>query len=275
MSIDGPGILESDLGHDVYCQIMDLYDAGVSAEQIRQRIAQFEASLFDDMELEIYLSASSKALWEIGHLDSARGEKLSALIESGSSWNLWVQTGNSQLAKARKAALRRLLTQISTPRKNPRARKKYPTVQKKLFSVGDCLHLVSGAKTYRSIVCTILEYRGRCEYAMLVLAPSSSIASAEYYGRKIPSSLHESGFVLGPHVIRPEHRMLVREDNPFEVVAHVDLDLTKFRLGSFGGVLEMSHVIADFERTIESSAVFGNELLPLSDLLLTQPHQEV
>ena len=58
MSIDGPGILESDLGHDVYCQIMDLYDAGVSAEQIRQRIAQFEASLFDDMELEIYLSAS-------------------------------------------------------------------------------------------------------------------------------------------------------------------------------------------------------------------------
>src|SRR6267378_69537 len=28
MAIDGPGIVESDLGHDVYNEILDLYDAG-------------------------------------------------------------------------------------------------------------------------------------------------------------------------------------------------------------------------------------------------------
>jgi hypothetical protein len=94
-----------------------------------------------------------------------------------------------------------------------------------------------------------------------------SFLSGSYFGRRIPSSLDQGGFVFGPHVICPEHRMLVRSGNPFVVVGHVELDPTKFTLGSFGGVLEMSDVIEDFVRTEQKSAQFGNELLPLRDLL--------
>ena len=267
MSVDGPGILQSDLAHDAYNQILDLYDAGVPVAQIRRRIASFERSLLDDFDREIYLAASAKALWEIGHLDAARSKKLSRLIEQGSSQMLWSQNGAGPFAKARSAALARLLVQISVPRRKPRGRKTYTTIERKLFSVGDCLRLVCGTRIYRGVVCRIIECRGSCEYAMLVLAPSKAMTTATYYGTKIPSSLHEGGFVLAPHVIRPEHRMLVREGNPFEVFAHVELDPTKFTLGSFGGVLDMSHVIEDFERTMNDAEVFGHRLLPLSGLL--------
>lgn len=272
MSVDGPGILQSDLGFDVYNQIIDLYDAGANIARIRKRLSQFEASLADDVELEIYLAASAKALWEIGQLEETRRKKLSRLLESGKSLRLWEEDADRQFARARKAALSRLVAQLAKPRKNPRARKTYTAVRKKLFSVGDCLHLVTPAKTYRGVVCGVSEHRGRCEYAVLVLAPSKSFVTAKYYGREISSFGGEgdSGTVLGPHVIRLEHRMLIREGNPFEVVSHIDLDENKFEWGSFGGVLNIDDVIADFERTMNDAKVFGLRLLPLSALLRTR-----
>jgi hypothetical protein len=94
-----------------------------------------------------------------------------------------------------------------------------------------------------------------------------SFGDGYYYGRRIPSTLHSAGFILGPHVIRPEHQMLVRARNPFEMLGKIDLDETKYMPGSFGGVLEMAHVVADFERTHKSAALFGDRLLPLSELM--------
>jgi hypothetical protein len=61
--------------------------------------------------------------------------------------------------------------------------------------------------------------------------------------------------------------MLIREGNPFEVVSHIDLDENKFEWGSFGGVLNIDDVIADFERTMNDAKVLGLRLLPLSALL--------
>ncbi len=89
--------------------------------------------------------------------------------------------------------------------------------------------------------------------------------AGNYYGRRIPN--WGGGFAYGPHVIRLEHRMLVRSGKPFAVVGHVEMDADKFNLGSFGGVLEMGHGIADFVRTKKNAAAFRLELLPLSDLL--------
>jgi hypothetical protein len=256
MSVDGPGILQSDLGFDVYNQIIDLYDTGASVARIRQRLSQFEASLDDDVDLEIYLAASAKALWEIGQLEETRRKKLSRLLESGTSLRLWEEIGDRRFTRARKAALTRLVTLIANPRKSPRARKIYASVRRKLFSVGDCLHLVTPAKTYRGVVCKVSEHRGRCEYAILVVAPSKSFVTAKYYGT-----------VVGPHVIRLEHRMLIREGNPFEVVSHIALDESKIEFGSFGGVLNIDDVIADFERTMNDAKVFGLRLLPIGALL--------
>lgn len=272
MSVDGPGIVDSDLGHDVYNNVLDLYDAGVSVDDIRVRISGFEESLLDDLEVEIYLAASAKAFWEIGALDDQLTSRLSDLVHSGTSRILWEETGDYKLAKDRQAALSRLLRQVASPRSKPRPRKRYSTITKRLFEVGDCLALPTDGVTYRGVVCKLLEHRGRLEYAILVMSnktmsSTASFASGNYFGHLVGTP---NGNLAGPHVIRPDHRMIVRSGNPFVIVGHVELDETKFMLGSFGGVLEMSHVIEDFERTLTRSDVFHRKLLPLRDILKSE-----
>jgi hypothetical protein len=266
MAIDGPGIVDSDLAHDVYNEILDLYDSGLEPEAIRDRISSYEPALVDDIQKEIYLAAAAKAFWEIGQLDPHLASRLKELLGSGKSLALWAATTDRELALKRKAVLGRLLRQIAAPRKSRRPRKKYAGVKTKLFSVGDCLSLNG---LHRAVVCKIIEYRGSCEYAMLIMQPGigdtvNSFAKGRYFGRRIPSP---QGFTFGPHVIRPEHRMLVRSDNPFENVGHLELNQEKYILGSFGGVLEMKHVIDDFVRVETKAENFRMELLPLADLL--------
>lgn len=269
MSVDGPGVVDSDLGHDVYNKVLDLYDAGVSVDDIRVRICGFEESLLDDLDVEIYLAASAKAFWEIGALDDQLTRRLSELVHSGTSRILWEEIGDDQLAKDRQATLGRLLRQLARPRSKPRPRKRYSTITKRLFEVGDCLELSTDCVTYRGVVCKLIESRGRLEYAILVMSretvsSTASFASGSYFGHLVSTP---NGNLPGPHVIRAEHRMIVRSGNPFVIVGHVELDETKFMLGSFGGVLEMSHVIEDFERTLTRSEVFHRKLFPLRHIL--------
>ncbi len=115
MSIDGPGILESDLGHDVYNEILDLYDAGVPIEELRNRIAAYNDPSSTDLDKEIYLAAAAKAYWEIGQLPDALQAELSQIIQSGRSLKEWAQCGDTALARSRKIALDRLLRRISVP----------------------------------------------------------------------------------------------------------------------------------------------------------------
>ncbi|MGA3371065.1 MAG: hypothetical protein ABSC48_04820 [Terracidiphilus sp.] len=272
MSIDGPGILESDLGNDVYNEILDLYDAGVPIEELRNRIAAYNEPSSTALDKEIYLAAAAKAYWEIGQLPEALQVELSQLIQSGKSFTEWAQCGDTALARSRKNTLNRLLHQISVPRPKPRPRKKYPKIQTKLYSVGDCLELTTHEKVYRAVVCSVLEYRGVCEYAILIMGPETlsnleSFKLGYYWGHLIGSTFDKRGYVFGPHVIRLEHRMLLRENNPFKTLGHVDLDETVYSMGSFGGVLNMQHVIEDFGRTETSTIRFGWELLAFRDLL--------
>lgn len=140
---------------------------------------------------------------------------------------------------------------------------------KKPFEPGDCLELRVGDRVYRSVVCMVVEYRGVCDYAMLVMARDTgadvaSYAAGRYYGHEIPGS---GASWPAPHVIRPEHRMLLREGQPFQRVGHLELDPSRCMLGSFGGVLTVQDVVEDFERTQQDAAVFGWSLMPLRDLL--------
>src|ERR1035437_5707807 len=180
MSIDGPGILASDLAHDVYNEILDLYDAGTPILEVRNRAAAYEEALFDDLDKEIYLAASAKAYWEIGHLPGALYKQLSRLVESGTSLALWAQSSNEDLARARKTALLKLLRQIAVPRPKPRPRRRYSKVRTKLFSLGNCLQLTAEQKVYRGVVCKILEYRGQCEYAILVMGPNTVLTTESF-----------------------------------------------------------------------------------------------
>jgi hypothetical protein len=266
MSIDGPGILESDLGHDVYNEILDLYDAGVPIEELRNRIATYNEASSTDLDKEIYLAALAKAFWEIGQLPEVIQMELSQLIQSGKSLKEWAPA----LARSRKIALNRLLLQISVPRPKPRPRKKYLRILTKLYSVGDCLELTAEEKVYRAVVCFVLEYRGKCEYAILIMGPETlsnleSFKLGYYWGHRIWSTIDKRGYTLGPAVIRLDHWMLLRENNPFKSLGHIDLDETVYSMGSFGGVLNMQDVIGQFRR-IEKN-IFGEDLLAFRDLL--------
>jgi hypothetical protein len=122
------------------------------------------------------------------------------------------------------------------------------------------------------VVCKVDEYRGKCEYVILVMGPETlseleSFKSCRYWGHRIPSTLDKRGYVLGPHVILLNRHMLLREANPFRTLGHLDLDETAYGIGSFGGVLSMRHVTEDFERTETKSNLFGDVLLPFRDLL--------
>lgn len=275
MAADGPGILESDLAHDVYNEILDLYDAGVEVPEIRDRLSSdYENDDLDDMEMEIYLAAAARALWEIGHLDEELGLRLARLVQSGKSIAIWERAADPAFAQERKAVLARFLRQISGPRKTPRGRKKYARVKTKLFALGDCVALEADGQMHRGVVCRITEHRGECDYAILVMERQTestveSFLSGKYFGRRIPSSLLDSGFELGPHVIRPAHHMLRRAGNPFAVIGHIELDPSKFVLGSFGGVMDVADVVEEFVTTEKNAAAFGRELLPLRDLVRT------
>lgn len=273
MSIDGPGILDSDFAHDIYNSTLDLYDAGCTPDQLHAHLADFERDCQDELDREIFLAAVIKLRWEIGlPVDDLRAS-LAQWVDSGKSRENWLAGGDPSLAASRIAALKRLLRQTEQARKAPRARKKYAKVQNKLFELGDCIVLDGEFGVHLGVVCMIEEYRGRCEYAILVMHPDTQrsaegFANGCYYGHKIHSTLHEEGFIRGPHVICPEHRMLLREGNPFRKIGHLDLDPSRYHLGSFGGVLTVQDVIDDFARTLANKPAFGRDLMPLRELLI-------
>lgn len=270
MSIDGPGILASDLAHDVYNQVMDWWDADVSFDQICERLRNYDDTTGELVDVEIFLAARVKAFWEIGQLPVALRDALRRMVDEGASLSAWADGGDAALARQRRAALERLLKQAATPKARPRPRRKHAKVRDKLHAEGDCLTLQAGEAMYFGVVCQVSEYRGQCDYVMIVMAPlpeatREAFEAGQFFGHFIGTA---DGMVAGPHVMRLDHRMLVREGNPFRVVAHVDLDPGKFRPGSWGGILSLAHVIDDFERTLtEDQSVFGRRSMRLAALL--------
>ncbi len=272
MSVDGTGILESDFAHDIYNEILDLYDAGLNLSQIQERISTYEDSLDDDLDLEIYLTAAAKAYWEIGLLTPDLLAQVRALIENEKGLQIWREVASEEDCVARKRVLNRFLKQITVPKAKPRPRKKYAKIKDKLFQIGDCLILRDGDRTHTGIVCQITEYKGKCDYAILVLESGTepSVASflrARFVGRRIPSTLEERGFIYGPAVLCPEHRMILREGIAFEVIGRVDLDQSQYTWGSSGGVLTKQDVVDEFRRIYDDRTVFGEELIPVGALL--------
>lgn len=270
MSIDGPGLLESDLAHDVYNEVMDLWDADVPFDQIRERLRAYVGDDADPLDAEIFLAACTKAFWEIGQLAPDVRDALQAMVDGGTSLAAWADAGDAPLARRRRGVLERLLKQTATPKARPRPRRKYAQIKDKLYAVGDCLVLPWEDRTFFGVVCKLSEHRGQCAYVMIVMAPlrgqtREDFEAGGYFGHFIGTP---TGNLPGPHVIRLDHRMLVREGNPFRIVARVALDPARFMPGSFGGVLSMEHVVRDFERTLnDGKPVFGRKRLPLRDLL--------
>ena len=81
MAIDGTDILESDLGIDVQNEILDRYDSGQSADEIKSYLKMI-TNISSSLDLEIYISTACLTLWEIGLLDDYFVKLLKAIVEN-------------------------------------------------------------------------------------------------------------------------------------------------------------------------------------------------
>lgn len=272
MAVDGPGIVESDPAHDIYNLVLDLYDAGVDVHEILTKFNSHRYSLDGPLFEQIHLTAGALALWEIGLLDDTLVEEIKQSIESGKGLADWRDKIGDD--SHRRKALTSFLRKVCKPRKRPRPRKRHSKVVNKLYSVGDCLLLHHGAHLFKSVVYRISEYRGACDYLMLVMqsatAPDlASFRDGLFYGRKIPTTLRPRGFELGAWTLVLGHRMLLREHVEFEDIGNLSVDESEIGCGRHGGILTREHVIEEYLRE-EKAILFGETLLPLRDILLDQ-----
>lgn len=278
MAIDGVGILESDLAHDIYSEFMDLYDSNMSVVDIRNRMDSWRSELADDLEREIHLSTCCQALWEIGELKGSDRQLLLSMIESEKGLCLWRVMGE-ELYATRKKVLRRQLSRLSNPKPKSRPRKKYRKVDRLLFSVGDCLvYHHSNGDSYPLLVCDVSQDRGECLYSMVpvVVVDSSRavacehVANGHFVGRKIPSSFAALGFTYGFSVTRPEHRELIKYADDFSKVGRVEIRTDNAGIGSFGGIRTREDFEDDVVRILRDRAAFGDSLLPVKAVIRSE-----
>jgi hypothetical protein len=249
MSIDGAGILENDLAHDAYRQILDAWDAGVAVDEIRRRLAPLEEFAAEPIDEECLLAACLHAFREIGQDVQPWRDRLRALVDAGASLAAWAESG-AALARRRRTVLARLLEQAATPKARPRPRRVHAPVKAKLFAVGDCLVLATPSRTWHALVEKVVDKRGRCEYMIVPMRSVRRATRRAFEAGKVFAHWIGSpdGPLVGAHVVRLEHRALLRAGNPFTTVAHVELDPPRHIPGSYGAPTEIADIAAHFER---------------------------
>lgn len=272
MAIDGTGILESDLAHDIYNTILDFYDSGLNYEEIESQLNDYNELMTADLFAEIIYTSKTKAYYEIGFLKDDLIEQISILIQEQRSLKRWQKEFSSKEYEERIKVLNRFIRAIRKPKNKIRERKKYSTIKKKLFLIGDCISFETEENLFHGIICEISEYRGNCDYAIMIIALGGtkfpkSFTRGNFYGHKISSSFEPCGYILGAHVIIPSHRMIIKENIDFKIIGNIRLKPKKYMIGSFGGVLSKKDVINDFIRIPKNITMRGTDLFPVKKIM--------
>ncbi|MBC9909634.1 hypothetical protein [Chitinophaga varians] len=184
MAIDGIKIIDSDMAHDVYSGIMDLYDSGADLSTIEATFPlEDEEYASDALDQELYVTACGLALWEIGLMDAGKLAFIRSVVDKGAFIKAWDADGPD--GKARQKELDRYWKKISQPNQKIRARKKYRKVTRFYFQVNDVLAFRLDNGDYMAALCAeIYQHRGVCEYMMVPVT---------YYGDTMPTQqdLHQ------------------------------------------------------------------------------------
>lgn len=273
-SVDSPEILGSEAARSAYGDVLDRWDAGADIAAIRAWTLELEHVIQAYETREYVWGALARVYWEIGQHSHGTREQLARLLDSGASHEFWAAHADAGFAKRRLTTLQRLLTLTGKPRTRPRRRKTYGKVARRLYSVGDCLALDDGHIVHKGVVCEINERRGRCLYNVLVMealtaADAQDFPRRGYFGHILP--YHRTNLVLeyaAPHVVRVEHRLLMKMGNPFHRIGHIDLDETRIRVGSCGVTPTLKAIVEDFRQTPTTP---GLSVLPLTALMAAGP----
>ncbi len=139
----GTGISSNDDFMDVYGEIMDNFNKGISIKTVIQNIIKKYEDAFEDDENSLHnlYFAAAYAAWECGLYDNPLYQKVKEIIKSGSDIDCWRELGASEIdLKKREKVLLSFLEKLSIPKENPKKPKpiKYkPT----LFEKGDVLSI--------------------------------------------------------------------------------------------------------------------------------------
>ena len=122
----GALLKQDDAFLDVYDGFYHFYDQGLSPEMVSAKILQGFSEYFDDSDDTCAAHfALALAQWETSSLDPSLLVRVKELIDSEADLQNRKERGASAvLISARRLVLRRFLSQISTPRKSVRRRRK-------------------------------------------------------------------------------------------------------------------------------------------------------
>lgn len=246
MSSDGPGLLASDLAHDVYSEIHAAFRAGASAEEIQKRVNRYESDFSDELDEDSYLAAAVKAYWEIGLSVPAIQQRLTSLLKSGAAYERWSNAIGPKLAAKRREVLRKLLEQTATANPKPRVRPRVGVEPAKaIYEVGECIELNSEGRSFVCTVCAVHPYRKAYVYYLVPIeakSPSSlpSLRCSRFFGHMIGHYLAPSGYVFGPHGASATQRVLLAKNLQVTRLGKLPLDPSTYTPG--GGVGTQVHV---------------------------------
>jgi hypothetical protein len=136
----GTGISSNDTYADIYDDFFELYDDGLSVDEITKRlIASNQETINEPESSNDFWFALAKAQWECKQLDTDVFKKVQTIIVTGSDLEVWRrQDADEKTIAKRKTVLEKFLAQLQTERPKAKSRKK-KVIRQPVFAKGDCL----------------------------------------------------------------------------------------------------------------------------------------
>ena len=251
MAIDGTDILESDLSIDVQNEILDRYDSGQPADEIRSYLKNELDNLSSSLDLEIYISTTCLTLWKIGLLDDYFVNRLKTIVDNGADM-AWAEIDKIAISK-RNIALQKLLKKVSVPILKVRKPKKYKTLINRLFTKGEVIAFQIDNKYRCFIFEDFYQYREDAYYAFVpttyndYLKPSIDTILIE----EVPVTKTNAMGSFGVRKLSLYYTDVEKLKDNFISIGHLSLDLEIEQLGfnrqitSVNGLSELEHQIND------------------------------
>lgn len=165
----GTAISSNDTYADIYGEFFDLYNDGLSVEEISKKLISDNKEVINDPDdANNFWFALAKSQWECKQLDNSVYERVRQIIETGQDLEVWRQLdGDEKDIKKRKAVLDKFLVDLQTERPKAKARKK-KVIRQPVFEKGDCLTFKLADGNYSGAV--VLEAVKDTEYAYNLIA---------------------------------------------------------------------------------------------------------
>lgn len=278
MAVDGVKIIDSDWAHDIYSTFMDRYDAGIPVQDIQKEIEKLGETSVDDFEYEIYFTTYCLALWETGHLDKIKFDKLVAVINKQACADYYKAEFDEQTSKARLKETGKLVSKLSKQNIRVRKRKKNKLITKFHYQPGDVLAFKGSDNLYHfTYLLFTTQHRGECVYQFIPIIHKSEnlpqlaeILDSKIAGRKIFTTLIPEGVLYGMDSMGIFYQDMAKFKESFILIGNFQV-AEKFRKLGARGVSRNWNDFVEWHENIEPNIkAFRMSPLEIRDIILAE-----